>query len=449
MYMKRKIDDWLVNWKRKKGKSPALVVGIRQCGKTESIENFGKNHYKKIVRVNFWDNPKYARDFDGELTVERIISNLSLRFPETIITPGDTLIFFDEIQECPRARLSFKNFEKDGRFDVIGSGSYLGINGYITGDSTPAPTGYDEVFNMRTMDFEEFLWAVGYSEEQINEIEIHFNSKTAVPDAIHNTFKKAFLEYACVGGFPRAVKAFRSSKNIMDAVRTVQNTVFEMKSDFGRRKDKNGSPLFKPSEVARIQSAFDLIPTFLSKENKRYITSKIQGGSSREKTDAIEYLRQAHIVRKVFNLDAPSLPLSGNIIPSQFKLFPEDISIVCALYGTQTIAAMNMGNLGLGKGAIYEALAFDSISKAGFDVFYFAKETGLGIDFVICYNSFSYLVEAKAKTGNTKSSKTVMAHPDHYGKTKLLKIGDYNVGEKDDIITIPHYMTFLLGRNQY
>ena len=235
----------------------------------------------------------------------------------------------------------------------------------------------------------------------------------------------------------------------MDAVRTVQNTVFDMKSDFGRRKDKNGSPLFKPSEVARIQSAFDLIPTFLSKENKRYITSKIQGGSSREKTDAIEYLRQAHMVRKVFNLDAPSLPLSGNIIPSQFKLFPEDISIVCALYGTKTIAVMNMGNLGLGKGAIYEALAFDSISKAGFDVFYFAKETGLKIDFVIRYNSFSYLVEAKAKTGNTKSSKTVMAHPDHYGKTKLLKIGDYNVGEKDDTITIPHYMTFLLGRKQY
>ena len=136
MYMKRKIDDWLVNWKRKKGKSPALVVGIRQCGKTESIENFGKNHYKKIVRVNFWDNPECACDFGGKLTVERIISNLSLRFPETIITPGDTLIFFDEIQECPRARLSFKNFEKDGRFDVIGSGSYLGINGYITGDST-------------------------------------------------------------------------------------------------------------------------------------------------------------------------------------------------------------------------------------------------------------------------------------------------------------------------
>ena len=448
MYLKRKIDEWLINWKNKKNKSPALVVGIRQCGKTESIEHFGKENYKQVIKINFWDNKQYISDFDNDLNVDTIISNLSLRFPNIKIEPGNTLIFFDEIQECPRARLSFKNFEKDGRYDVIGSGSYLGINGYVVGDSTPSPIGYDEVFNMHTLDFEEFLWANNYSRNDIKKLEEYFNSRSKVPDNMHEIYKELFLRYACVGGFPKAVNAYlENNKNILEAIKVNNNTIFEMKTDFGRRLNKDGSPLFKPSEVARIQNVFDLLPTFLAKENKRFITSKISTGSTYEKNDAIEYLRQSHIVNKVHNLEVPSLPLIGNKIQSQFKLFPEDISIITSMYGIDTIIAMNKGELGQAKGAITEALVFDSLNKSGFDVFYFAKESGLEIDFVISYKGFSYLVEAKSKNGNTKSSKTVMKHPEHYGITKLIKIGSYNIGEENNILTIPHYMTFLLGRN--
>lgn len=448
MYLERKIDKWLSDWKNKTGKSPALIVGIRQCGKTKSILEFGEKNYKNIVRLNFWDNPDFCSDFDGALDVETIISNLSLRFPKIRINPSDTLIFFDEIQECPRARLSFKNFELDGRFDVIGSGSYLGINGYVIGDSTPAPTGYEDVFNMHTMDFEEFLWANGFTKEQINELYYYFISKKKIPDNIHNIYKSVFLKYICVGGFPKAVKEYIVTHNIMEAYRIVQSTIFDMKTDFGRRRDKNGNPLFKPAEVSRIQNVFDLIPTFLSKDNKRFIVSKISKGSSTEKLDAIEYLKQAHIAYKVHNLESPSLPLKGNLINSQFKLFPEDISIVNALYGIETVSAMNKGNLGQGKGAIYESIVFDSLNKAGIDVFYFSKESGLEIDFVICYDNQSYLVEAKYKNGNAKSSKTVMKHPEHYGKTRLIKIGDYNIEFENDILTIPHYLTFMLGKNK-
>ena len=266
---------------------------------------------------------------------------------------------------------------------------------------------------------------------------------------MHKKFKELFIKYACVGGFPKAVKAYvQNDYNLMEAVRVTESTVFDMKTDFGRRKGKDGKPLFKPAEVARIQNVFDLIPTFLAKENKRFITSKITGGSSKEKVDAIEYLQQAHIVNKVYNLESPSLPLKGNIIKSQFKLFPEDIGIVTSMYGLDTVIAMNKGNLGQGKGAIYESLVFDSFNKGEIDTFYFAKESGLEIDFVICYDSHSYLVESKSKNGNTKSSKTVMAHPEHYGKTKLIKIGDYNVGEEGDIMTIPHYMAFILAKSK-
>lgn len=443
MYLERKIDQYLLNWKNKDKKMPLLIVGLRQCGKTESVRHFAKN-YENFVEINFWNDPDFCTDFEGPLDVDTIISNLSLRFPSIQIKPGNTLLFFDEIQDCPRARLSFKNFALDGRYDVVGSGSYLGINGYNVGDSTPAPTGYEDVYHMRTMDFQEFLWASGVTKEQIDELRTFFINRKVIPQSKHQFYKNLFLKYACVGGFPKAVKSYLSNNNIMDAVRETNNTVFDMKSDFGRRKDKNGNPLFKPAEISRIQSAYDLIPLFLAKENKRFITSKISMGSSQEKIDAIEYLRQAHIVNKVFNLETPTLPLLGNAIKSQFKLFPEDIGIVTSMYGIDTIKAMNKGDLGQGKGAIYEALTFDAFSKNGITPYYFAKESGLEIDFVICYNGYSYLVEAKAKTGNTKSSRTVMSHPEHYGSVKLLKIGDYQIGEDGNILTIPHYMMFLI-----
>lgn len=448
MYLRRKIDRWLDDWSWQENIIPALVTGIRQCGKTESIRQFALRNKLKLVEMNFWTHPEYCSDFDGPLDVETLISNISLRFPNIVIDSSDTLIFFDEIQECPKARLALKSFANAGCYKVIGSGSYLGINGYIAGDGTPIPTGYEDIFDMKTMDFEEFLWANGYCDDQIDSLVACFKNKQPVPDGIHELFKSLFLKYACVGGFPSALKAYVETKNLMSSLRKTNSIVMEMRGDFGRRKDKNGNPFFKPSEVVRIQEAFDLIPTFLAKENKRFITSKIGGTSSAGKINAIEYLRQAHIVYKVHNLEVPSLPLLGSKIASQFKLFPADIGIVTSMYGNDTVIAMNQGRLGQAKGAIYESLVFDSLMKSGFDVFYFAKESGLEIDFVISYECEATLIEAKARTGNAKSSKTVMKHPEHYGKTRLIKIGDYNISQVGDVMTIPHYLTFALGRTR-
>lgn len=448
MYFKRKVDCDLDEWLQKEKKSPLLVVGIRQCGKTATIKEFAKRNNLELVELNFWTNPEFCSDFDGSLDVETLISNISLRFPHLKIIPNKSLIFFDEIQDCPKARLSFKNFQLDGRYNVIGSGSYLGINGYVAGDSTPAPTGYDDVIHMKTMDFEEFLWANGYKSEQVDKLVQYFDEKKEIPANMHNLFKEIYLKYACIGGFPKVVKEYLETRRISEAYKVLTSTIFDMKSDFGRRKGKNGEPVFKTAEVSRIQNVFDLIPTFLSKENKRFIVSKIKGGTQYDKNDAIEYLKQAHIVSKVHNLNIPSLPLAGEKIESQYKLFPEDIGIVTAMYGIDTVAAINKGELGQGKGAIYEALVFDGLNKAGIPAYYFAKETGLEVDFVISYNGFATLIEAKAKNGNTKSSKTIMSHPEHYGKTKLIKIGDYNISEEGNIITIPHYLTFVLGKKR-
>ncbi len=449
MYLRRKIDALLDDWLKNYDKTPALVVGIRQCGKTETIREFARRNKLNLIEMNFWTNPEYCLDFDSSLDSDTLISNISLHFPSVDFNDDNILLFFDEIQDCPRARLAFKSFKNDGKYRIIASGSYLGINGYVIGDSTPAPTGFEEVLQMKTMDYEEFLWALGYNENHIGVLIDLFNEKKPVPENIHNLYKDLFLKYACVGGFPKAVTKYLETKRIVDAFKVLENTIFDMKTDFGRRKDKKGNPVFKPSEVSRIQCVFDLIPTFLAKENKRFIVSKVSGSNQYDKNDAIEYLREAHIVSKVFNVEIPSLPLAGEKIESQFKLFPEDIGIVVAMYGIDTLAAINRGELGQGKGAIYESLVFDSLNKAGIEPYYFAKESGLEVDFVISYEGCATLVEAKAKTGNTKSSKTVMKHPEHYGKTKLIKIGDYNISREGDIITIPHYMTFVLGKKKY
>jgi len=448
MYLTRKIDKWLSNWKEKAKHVPALVCGIRQCGKTTSIKMFGEKYYKNIVYMNFWTNPSYISIFDGDLDVDEVISKISLRFPNIFIDAQNTLFFLDEIQECPKARLFFKDVANDGRYDFIGSGSFLGLSGYNVGDGTPIPTGYEDIVYMKTMDFEEFLWANKYTESHIEVIEKFFIERRPVDISIHELFKKLYNQYLCVGGFPEAVSTFIETHNLMESLRVVKKNMDEIMSDFGRRVDKDGNPLFKPNEVTRIRNAFEQIPVFLAKENKRYMVSKIETGSGTEKNRAIDYLQQINVVYKVYNLELPSIPLKGNEIPSQFKLFPTDISILTSMYGTETIAALNQGDLGQKKGAIYEALVLDSLYKADVDAFYFAKESGLEIDFVICYNASCYLVEAKAKNGNTKSAKTVMNNKNHYGQTKLLKIGDYNVGEVGDILTIPHYMVFLLGRKK-
>lgn len=449
MYFQRKIDYELDLWLKKNERTPVLIVGIRQCGKTETIREFASRNRLDLIEINFWSNPEYCLDFDGKLDVDTIISNISLRFPNKKIDENKSIIFFDEIQDCPRARLSFKNFKNDGRYMVIGSGSYLGINGYVIGDSTPIPTGYEDVYQMKTMDFEEFLWAMGYKNENIDSLVEYFNRREPIPNNINLIYKDLFLKYSCIGGFPKVILEYLKTKKIVEAYKVLNDTIFDMKTDFGRRKDKFGNPVFKPSEVARIQNVFDLIPTFLAKDNKRFIVSKVLGGTQYDKNDAIDYLKQAHIVSKVYNVEVPSLPLQGQKIESQFKLFPDDIGIVTAMYGIDTVVAINRGNLGQGKGAIYEALVFDSLSKAGLEPYYFAKGSGLEIDFVVSYNGYPTLVEAKAKTGNTKSSKTVMNRPEHYGKTKLIKIGDYNISEEGNIITIPHYLTFVLGKIKY
>ena len=445
-YLRRKIDVELLNWLKTKNHAPALISGIRQCGKSRSIEEFAKRNFKYVNKINFWETPDAKNAFEGSLVVNDIIKKLSLQFASFVFAPGETILILDEIQDCPRARLALKSFKEDGRFEVIASGSYIGLNLEQKGESVvPMPNGAEDIFHMKTMDFEEFLWANGYNDEQINNLLSYFEKKETIPENVHNKLKELFKEYICIGGYPEVVKKYLETNNFSTAFKKNESLIFDIKGDPVKRKKENGKPLYTTTEISRIQKAFDLVLSFTLDDSKRFVLSKISGNSN-QRNDAVDYLLNSNIVFKVNNVQNPSLPLAVKRIESDFKLYYADVGMMTTQCGYDTIRAIMQNTLGMNKGDVFEAAVADSLYKANIPVYYFAKNSGLQIDFLISYLGKSTLIEAKAKSGNVKSSKTVMSHPEHYGETRLVKFGDYNIGFENNILTLPYYLVFALGK---
>lgn len=445
IYFRRKIDQRLLEWFESKGHSPALVYGIRQCGKSKSIKQFAESHFKYVNYIDFWKTPNAKIAFEESLEVDTITKFLTGLFPSFKFVPHETVLILDEIQDCPKARLSLKSFKEDGRYEVIASGSYIGLN--IDSSGVPKPNGSEDFLEMKTMDFEEFLWAMGYDDNFIGSLLEYFKNKTEVPKAIHFKMKQLFNEYVCVGGYPEALVRFINTNNFSEAFNKVKSLVIDIKGDPAKRKNEKDEPEYSLTEISRIQKAFDLIAAFVVKDNQRFITSKISGNSY-QRSDAVNYLLNSSVAYKAFNVEVPSLPLAVRKIDNDFKLFYADIGILINELGFDTIQGILQSGLSLGmnKGYLYEAVVADALYKANIPLFYFRKESGLEVDFLISYNGDATLIEAKSTTGNTKSSKQIMKNPNHYGKTKLIKIGDYNISEDGDIVTIPHYLTFILGK---
>ena len=445
MELRRHIDDWLREWKGNPAHKPALIRGIRQSGKTHSVKLFAENNYNVVVYLNFWDRPDFCDVFDGQLDVDTIIRELSVKMPLPDLVEGSTVFLYDEVQECPRALLSLKTVQNEKRFDFIATGSYLGVNGYVVSDDTPKPVGSADEFDMRTLDFEEFLWAKGYRDKEASYMREAFEDLKPLSQSMHNSFTSLFREYLCVGGFPEAVCNYIRTSNIRSTLQITRKITRDLQDDFGRRRGKDKAPLFNANEVARIRSAFSLIPSFLGKQNKRFVVSKITGKGAKDAgKDALDYLRDTGIILKVHNLDVPATPLTVNVVPNQYKVFTTDIGMLVGMLEDGTTDAILSGTLGMGKGMLYEALIADALYKRGGKLYYFAKESGLELDFVINYAGDSTILEVKARDGNAKSAKTVMAHPEHYGKTQLIRVKDSNLNATDGALTIPHYMAHLL-----
>ena len=387
--------------------------------------------------MNFFENPDYASVFGGSLEIDNIVMMLSaLLGSEAVFEAGKTVLVLDEIQDCPEARTALKFFRIDGRYDVIGTESLLGVKGYGK-EPKSVPVGSETVIDMYPLDFEEFLWANGITEQVINILRRNLETETVVPEALHNRLRQLLLQYTVVGGMPDAVQTFVDTKQ-MNAVLQIQRDIVRSYEDdmvkYAEKKDKS-----------KIKECFQSIPKQLSKENKKFQYSLVKKGSTASKyAGSLQWIEDAGIISRCYNLSITELPLDGNAREDVFKVYMKDCGLFVSMLEDGTQYDILNGNLYGYKGAIFENLIADIFSKMGRRLYYFHKDSGLEVDFVIRYKGECTLVEVKAVSGNAKSIRTILKHPEKYHVKSAVKLGDYNVGRTGQVLTLPLYMGFLL-----
>lgn len=435
--LKRKIEQKLIEWKNDPHRKPLIIKGCRQCGKTYSVMEFARENYKHVVYLNFFENPNYASVFAGSLEVDYIVMMLTALLGDAaVFEAGETVLILDEIQDCPEARTALKFFRVDGRYDVIGTGSLLGVSGYGK-EPRSIPVGSESVVDMYPLDFEEFLWANGIGVPIIELLKKHLESETPVSEVLHNRMRQLLLQYAVVGGMPDAVQTFVDTRQMNDVLRIQKDIVRSYEDDMVKYTDR--------ADKSRIRECFQSIPRQLSKENKKFQYSVVRKGSTASKyIGSLQWIEDAGIISRCHNLSITELPLDGNAEEDVFKVYMSDCGLFLGMLEDGTQYDVLQGNLYGYKGAIFENLVADIFAKMGRKLYYFHKDSGLEIDFVIRYKGKCTLVEVKASTGNTKSTKTILAHPEKYNVTSAIKLGDYNIGRSGQILTLPIYMAFLL-----
>ena len=435
--MRRKIDQYLKNWKEKKDRKPLIIKGARQVGKTYSIREFGKT-YKSFIEINFVTHPEFKSIFSQGFSIDSIEQQISFRHPEFKFIPNNTLIFFDEIQEYPDCATSLKFFKEDGRFDVICSGSMMGIN---YKDITSNSVGYKTDITMYSLDFEEFLWAKGYDETHIKGMFGHLVELTPFSALEMDVMNEYFLQYAVVGGMPEMVKRFVATGNYFGIAEMQQQLLLDYENDI----TKYASNMDK----AKIKSVYRNIPVFLAKENKKFQITKVAAHArTRDFVGCIEWLQDAGIVNVCHCLNFPELPLKGNYDDLKYKIYYHDNGLLIAsLDEASALDLRRNRNLGVFKGALYENIVAEALAKSGLPIYYYKKENAqLEMDFFVRDLDSLIPVEVKAKDGATISLNNLIksnSYPDvKYG----IKLCNRNVGFNGSFYTFPYFCTFLLKR---
>lgn len=440
---KRKIETRLQEWLDDKSHKPIVVKGVRQCGKTSSVVDFAQKYFKNIVYLDFREHPEYKKFFIPNLEVDAIIMRITAAIPSAYIEPGETCFIFDEIQDCPRARGALKYFHLDGRYEVMCTGSLLGVNGYRSKeeqaeyDEASIPVGFEEIVTMYPMDFEEWLWANGIQQMHFDYLRKCMMEIVPIEDAIHERFRELLHLYVIVGGMPEAVSTFMTTMQIGKVLAVQRRIVDEYKADMVKYA--------LTADKARIRECFESIPSQLAREYKKFSYSAVRsGGRGRDYAGSIQWIEDAGIIRRCHNIEITELPLDGNSIQSEFKIYMTDIGLLISMLEEGTQSSILEGDLFGYKGAIYENLVADIFGKMGRRLYYYHKDSGIELDFVMRYRGKCIPVECKARTGNAKSMRTVLSHPEKYHVEEAIKLGDYNIGKKDNMLTLPMYMAFLL-----
>ncbi len=430
--LKRKIEDQLLAWKNRDDRMCLVIKGARQVGKTFSVDKFAKENYEHYTSINFDENPAYQTIFDGDFDVETLIKQISLRVPNAELVPGKTLIFLDEIQNCPRARTALKFFAIDKRFDVIASGSLLGIN---YKDVPSFPVGYVEHLEMNSLDFEEFLWANGVTEKSVADIREYYDKRESVPAAMHEKMIELFKEYIVVGGMPRVVNEFVTTHNFANVLRLQKAIVSDYSDDIAKYAIG--------AEKAKARACFLSIPKHLSKDYKKFTYSLVESrGTARKFGGSLMWLYDAGIIHFCYNLSSPELPLEGNAKSDTFKVYMRDTGLLMSMLEDGAQEDIIDGNLGIYKGAIYENIIADIFGKAGKKLYYFEYRSQIEIDFFIRHNKQATAVEVKS-ADNTKA-KSMDAIIKNYGVTHGIKLSVKNVGGTATVDSLPLYMAMFL-----
>jgi len=438
LYLRRKIDSFLSEWKTSENRKPLIVKGPRQVGKTESIRRFAETEYQDIVYINFVEEPKYKKITEDGYKTEDIIRNISRIDPGKKFEPGQTLIFFDELQEYPEIATALKFFCIDGRFDVICSGSLLGIH-YKRIESNSV--GYKSDYDMYSMDFEEFLWAKGYGDVVVEEMLEHMRTQKPFNETEMTTYSNLFLDYCILGGMPAVVREY-IKRDTFEGTLAIQRQLLEdYKEDI--RKYAEGL------DQTRILNVFEQIPLQLAKDNKKFQISKVASGARfKDYRGCIEWLRDAGVVNVCYCLNAPELPLKGNYDDTKYKLYFFDTGLFVAMLDEEAQEDLRANkNLSVYKGALYENIVGEALVKLGYGLYYYKKDDStLEEDFFVRTKDCLVPVEVKATRGTAKSLRTLIrseAYPDISWGIKLMA---GNIGTSDDIITFPYFCTFLLKR---
>ena len=439
--LKRKMYQKLKEWRRTKERECLLIKGARQIGKTTIVREFGKHEYKSFIEINFLKNPDLKSIFQGSLEPEEIYKRITAVMNKVNLIPGNTLIFLDEIQKCASARTALKFLAEDDRYDVISSGSLLGL--HYGDDADPevekvesVPVGYEQQITMYSMDFEEYLWANEYTEEAIGIVRAYYEKKEKVPELINEKYKTMFREYSVVGGMPEVVASFCEYRDF-GRVQQIQEKILAAYDD-------DIAYHAKGEQKTKVRNCYRTIPSQLARENKKFKYSEVEKKSTgRKYKDSIEWLRDSNLVHVCHNVYEPVLPLRANEKENEFKLYLNDTGLLMALYGKETKLSMLQNTIkGNAKGGIFENLISEMLVKNGYRLYYYKRpDSTQEIEFLTERNGSVVPLEVKAGNNASESMNRFIAE---YHPEEAIKLVDGNVGEIGTKTTLPHYMAMFL-----
>lgn len=438
--LRRKAYNQLLDWKKSHKNKCLMVKGARQVGKTYLIRSFAQKEYESYVEINFIKQPELKAIFAGELSAKEIYKRMSSLIDGVNLVPGNTLIFLDEIQNCGNARTSIKFLAEDGRYDVITSGSLLGLTYAENGDKeaeepVSVPTGYEDFMTLYSLDFEEFLWAEGYSEDAISTLRDYYDAKEKVPDVINQKYEQLFREYIVVGGMPDAVVEYCENHDFSKVAIIQQRILEDYRFDISKHA--------KGAEKVKVQSCYNAIPIQLAKELKKFQYATVEKGQTSKKYGgSVQWLIDSSLVNPCYNIHEAYIPLMANAVYDQFKLYINDTGLLCAIYGQETRNAILFNTIkGNAKGGIYENIIAESLVKRGYKLYYYKPDDNHELEFLI--EKDGDVIPLEVKAGNTQTV-SLNNFINDFKPHLAYKFVSGNIGYIDFKYTLPHYMVMFV-----